>query len=263
MSGFTVTGSRDPRSPADRSDPSMSVGIVVPTYNEADNLPVLVARLAALNLDAWEVIVVDDASPDGTGRVAEALVRQYPGRVVVVHQPRRMGLGSAYRAGFRRALRDGVSWVVQMDADLSHAPEDLPRLLEEARRADVVVGSRYVPGGSTDPRWGRGRRWLSRFGNLYARWVTGLQVRDATAGFKVFRREVLERIGIEDLRSDGYAFQVEVALRCQRLGVRVTEVPIHFRARVAGRSKLGLRQVGEAVWRLWTFRLWVGRGGRR
>ncbi|GBC85558.1 Polyprenol monophosphomannose synthase [bacterium HR11] len=185
----------------------MTVGVVIPTYNEAENLPALIERLMALGLESLRVIVVDDASPDGTGQVADRLADRYPGRIYVIHQARRTGLGAAYRAGFRRALQDGVSWVVQMDADLSHAPEDLPRLLEKARDADVVVGSRYVAGGGVDRRWPRWRRWLSRLGNLYARWVTGLRVRDATAGFKVFRRDVLERIGVEGLRSDGYAFQ--------------------------------------------------------
>lgn len=233
----------------------MTVGVVIPTYNEAENLPVLIARLMALGLDPLRVIVVDDASPDGTGQVAERLARQYPDRIHVIHQARRMGLGAAYRVGFGRALRDGVPWVVQMDADLSHAPEDLPRLLEKARDYDVVVGSRYVTGGGVDRRWPWWRRWLSRLGNRYVRWVTGLRVRDATAGFKVFRREALERIGVERLRSDGYAFQVEVALACQRRGLRVCEVPIYFRERAAGHSKLGGRHVWEAVWRVWVFRV--------
>jgi len=237
----------------------MTVGVVIPTYNEAENLPVLVGRLMALGLDALRIIVVDDASPDGTGQVADRLARRYPGRIYVIHQARRMGLGAAYRAGFRRALQDGVAWVVQMDADLSHAPEDLPRLLERTQDADVVVGSRYVAGGGIDRRWPRWRRWLSRLGNLYARWATGLRVRDATAGFKVFRRDVLERIGVEGLRSDGYAFQIEVALACQRLGVRVCEVPIYFRDRAAGRSKLGGRHVWEALWRVWVLRRWGSR----
>ncbi len=232
----------------------MKTVVVMPTYNEAQNLPSIVSELLSLGLEDLEIVIVDDNSPDGTGEIADALAKQYPGRVHVIHRPRKMGLGTAYKDGFRYALRNGASLIVEMDADFSHSPSYLPQMIEKAKEYDVVVGSRYVPGGGVDEHWGLWRKFLSRFGNLYARLVTGLKVKDATAGYKVFRRHVLENIDLDRIQSDGYAFQIEMAYACQQAGYRVYEVPIYFEDRAIGRSKMNLGIVLEAIWRVWQLR---------
>ncbi|MBI2867850.1 MAG: polyprenol monophosphomannose synthase [Chloroflexi bacterium] len=224
--------------------------VVVPTYNEAPNLPHLVERLFALNLPDLRLLIVDDHSPDGTGEVAERLAWKHRGRVQVMHRAGKMGLGTAYVSGFQRALKDGADFVVQMDADLSHQPHYVPGLLRHALDYDVVVGSRYVRGGSTDLRWGATRRLLSHLGNDYCRWVGGLTVKDATSGFKCFRRAALERLDLSAVRSQGFAFQVEMAYLCQRAGLKVLEIPIAFPDRSRGRSKMSGRIVGEALLRV-------------
>ncbi|MFQ5854802.1 MAG: polyprenol monophosphomannose synthase [Anaerolineae bacterium] len=230
------------------------VTVVMPTYNEADNLPGMVAELLALDVDNLEIIIVDDNSPDGTGDVADRLAACYPQQIYVIHRPGKEGLGSAYRQGFIQALQNGASYIVEMDADFSHSPTYIPKMLEQAQEYDVVVGSRYVPGGSVDDGWGLWRRFLSWIGNLYARGVTGLQVRDTTAGFKVFRRGALENVDLNRIGSEGYAFQIEMAYVCQRAGCRVCEIPIFFEDRVIGSSKMDLGIVLEAVWRVWQIR---------
>lgn len=230
------------------------VTVVMPTYNEADNLPSMVAELLALDINDLEIVIVDDNSPDGTGRVADRLAGCYPEQVHVIHRPEKRGLGSAYRQGFRQALRNGASYVVEMDADFSHSPDYIPEMLKKASEYDVVVGSRYVPGGSVDDRWRLWRRFLSWFGNAYARAVTGLEVKDTTAGFKIFHREVLENVDLSRVQSDGYAFQIEMAYACQQAGYRVCEIPIFFEDRVIGSSKMDSRIVLEAIWRVWQIR---------
>ncbi|MDQ3702673.1 MAG: polyprenol monophosphomannose synthase [Chloroflexota bacterium] len=227
--------------------------IVLPTYNESENLPRIVPALLAL-LPAVDVLVVDDHSPDGTGEIADRLAAVHAGRVTVLHRPVKTGLGDAYLAGFRRALQQGAERIFEMDADFSHPVAAVPAMLQIAETCDVVVGSRYVRGGSLDRRWSPLRRFVSRGGNVYARWVTGLRVRDTTAGFKCFRREALERLPLDEVRSQGYNFQIEVALRCQRAGLRVVEHPIHFRERDAGASKMTPGIALEALWRLWQLR---------
>jgi dolichol-phosphate mannosyltransferase len=227
--------------------------IVLPTYNEAENLPALVGALLDLRPPV-SVLVVDDSSPDGTGEIADRLAAAHPERVAVLHRPAKTGLGDAYLAGFRRALADGAERVFEMDADFSHPLSAVPAMLALAERYDVVVGSRYVRGGSLDRRWSLLRRLLSWGGNVYARLVTGLAVHDTTAGFKCFRREALERIGLEAVRSQGYNFQIEMALRSQRAGLRVVEHPIHFKERDAGLSKMTPGIALEALWRLWQLR---------
>ncbi|MGQ9554827.1 MAG: polyprenol monophosphomannose synthase [Anaerolineae bacterium] len=228
----------------------------MPTYNEADNLPSLVEQLLALPVpDLW-VLVVDDASPDGTGELAEQLARQHHGRLAVMHRPGKQGLGTAYVAGFKRALAAGADYIVQMDADFSHSPQYIPLMLERAREYDVVVGSRYVPGGSTDERWSFWRYLLSWWANrVYSRLILGLQAKDATAGFKCFRRQVLEAIALDRVGSSGYIFQVEMAYLCQRLGFRVLEMPIHFEDRRIGRSKMSVPIKLEAAWRVWQIKM--------
>ncbi len=226
--------------------------VVVPTYNEAENITPLVTALLALEIEGLETLIVDDASPDGTGRIADGLARRYPERVHVLHRTGPRGLGRAYRAGFRWALDRGADYIIQMDADFSHHPRYIPRFLEKVREYDVVVGSRYVEGGRLDERWGLGRYLLSWWANsVYARPILGLKVKDATAGFKCWRREVLEAIDLETIRSNGYVFQVEMAYVTQKLGFRVLEIPIYFEDRRIGRSKMSIPVKIEAALRVW------------
>jgi dolichol-phosphate mannosyltransferase len=229
------------------SGPRPRTLVVVPTYDERGTIAELVHVLRALP-DAPAVLVVDDASPDGTSEVAEAIAATDPD-VEVLHRHRKAGLGPAYRAGLRWGLDRGYEVLVEMDADLSHDPAELPRLLAALADADLVIGSRYVPGGGVE-RWPARRLLLSTAGNRYVRTVTGVPIHDATSGFRAFRRVVLTAIGIDSLRSDGYAFQVETALRAWRAGFAVTEVPIRFVERREGASKLSRRVVVEAVWRV-------------
>lgn len=203
------------------------------------------------------VIVVDDNSPDGTGRIADTLATTHPDRIAVLHRQEKTGLGDAYLAGFRLALGTGAERIFEMDADFSHPVDAVPAMLRLAEEYDVVVGSRYIRGGRLDERWSRGRRLLSWGGNVYARLVTGLRVHDTTAGFKCFRREALQRIQLERVRSQGYNFQIEMALRCQRAGLRVVEYPIYFRERDAGSSKMTPGIALEALWRLWQLRVLI------
>jgi dolichol-phosphate mannosyltransferase len=222
--------------------------VVVPTFNEAENLPTLAERLLALPV-AVDLLVVDDASPDGTGEISEDLSRRTGGRVRALHRPGKLGLGSAYLAGFTRGLADGYRRIVQMDCDFSHDPAMVPRLLATLDRADLVIGSRYVPGGGVE-NWGLLRRAISRGGSLYARLLLGVPVNDVTGGFKAWRRETLETVGIPFVRSNGYCFQVEMTYRAFRRGARIREVPIVFPDRRVGKSKMSRRIVLEAVWRV-------------
>jgi glycosyltransferase involved in cell wall biosynthesis len=233
---------------------------VVPTYNEAANLGELVKRLRTAVADVG-ILVVDDASPDGTADLARRLAAEF-GDLGVLERPRKLGLGSAYRAGFRRALDEGAEICVQIDADLSHDPAALPALLANVEHgADLAIGSRYVPGGAT-LNWPWRRRWLSRWGNRYAAGVLGLAVNDATAGYRAYRGAALEAMDFETVRTEGYGFQIEMTHRLVRAGGRIVEFPIEFRDRTAGESKLSQGIIGEAaglVTRLWL----ADRRGRR
>jgi dolichol-phosphate mannosyltransferase len=221
---------------------------VLPTYNEADNLEALVeAALANLPADA-RLLVVDDSSPDGTGELADRLAADEE-RIEVLHRPQKEGLGPAYLAGFRKALDGGAALVLEMDADFSHDPADLPRLLAAAADADLAIGSRYVDGGEIED-WTPVRKAISRGGSVYARWALGLPVRDPTGGFKCFRREVLEAIPLSEVGTRGYAFQVEMTYRAARAGFRIAEIPISFRERRAGASKMSGKIIGEAAWKV-------------
>ena len=225
------------------------VWVVLPTYDERDNLAPLVravrAELAGVAPD-HTILVVDDSSPDGTGELADRLAHD-DSHVKVLHRPRKEGLGQAYLAGFEMALTAGAELILEMDADFSHDPSYLPRMIEAAREADLVLGSRYVPGGGTR-NWGRLRSFVSRGGCWYARAVLGLPIRDLTGGFKCFRREVLEAVDLREIRSQGYAFQVELTYRTLKLGFRVKEIPIVFTDRRVGQSKMSRRIVLEAMW---------------
>jgi len=238
------------------------VVICLPTYNERANLEPLVERLGEVlaDVDAEpRLLVIDDSSPDGTGELADRLSGELP-FLSVLHRTRKEGLGPAYIAGFRRALGEGAGYVLEMDADFSHDPAYLPRLLEAAERADLVIGSRYVEGGGVR-EWGALRRAISRGGSAYARMALGVKVRDLTGGFKCFRREVLEAIDLDSIRSRGYAFQIETTYRALRRGFEVVEVPIVFRDRRVGNSKMDRGVVTEAAWRVPLMRF--AAGGRR
>jgi dolichol-phosphate mannosyltransferase len=224
------------------------VWLVLPTYEEAANVERIVAEARAKLPGEAQVLIVDDRSPDGTGEIASRLAGEHEA-VHFLSRPRREGLGPAYLDGFRMALAAGAGLVIEMDADFSHEPAYLPRLVEAATRADVVLGSRYVPGGGVS-EWGALRRAISRGGSTYARLLLDVEVRDLTGGFKCFRREVLEAIDLDAVRSRGYAFQVEMTYRAIQLGFDVVEVPIVFRDRQAGSSKMSRSIVLEAIWRV-------------
>ena len=239
----------------DRTSTDRPVAIVVPTYNEAENLPELFSRLSSLGIPGMRLIIVDDGSPDGTAELASSLETEFAGSVDVVQRGSKQGLGTAYVEGFGRALSMDAACVVQMDADLSHSPEYIPDMLEALATADVVVGSRYAKGGGVDDTWGLSRRLLSSLGNLGIRLVGGLSVRDATSGFKAYRASALSRLDMSEFRCAGFGFQAEVAHSCQRLGLRVVEQPILFADRTKGRSKMSAFIVFEAIWRLLPYRL--------
>jgi dolichol-phosphate mannosyltransferase len=232
--------------------------LVLPTYDEAANIAAIVA-VARENLPAdAHILIVDDNSPDGTGAIADRLAAADPG-VEVLHRAGKEGLGPAYIAGFRRALAAGADFVLQMDSDFSHDPRDLPRLLEAARSADLAIGSRYVAGGGVS-EWGLLRRVVSRGGSLYAGAILGVPQRDLTGGFKCFRREVLEAIDLDAVVAKGYVFQVEMTYRTLKAGFTVREVPIVFRDRQAGESKMSTAIAVEATWQVPLLRRRVGAG---
>jgi dolichol-phosphate mannosyltransferase len=229
------------------------VWLVIPTYNEAANVEAIVEAARDELPASRRVLIVDDDSPDGTGRIADDLAEAHED-VSVMHRGRKEGLGPAYVAAFHEALAGGAELIAQMDADFSHDPQDLPRLLEAAEDADLVLGSRYVNGGGVTD-WGPVRRAVSRSGSAYARAALGIEIHDLTGGFKVFRREVLEAIDLDSLASLGYAFQVETTFRAVQAGFRVTEIPIVFRDRRVGASKMTGAIVLEAAWRVPAMRL--------
>jgi len=282
----------------------VNIWVVLPTYNETENLELMVQTLLGLQIPVPEpadpepratgeareigtgpggetegnalvsviahpitngrvhdhrharmhVLVVDDNSPDGTGQLADRLAHEYPDQVAVLHRAGKLGLGTAYVDGFGAALQRGADVVIEMDADFSHSPDYLPAMVDQLQQSDVVVGSRWAPGGSVDETWERWRYLLSKYANVYARGVTGLGVFDTTAGFKAYRASALRRLPLESIRSDGYAFQIEVAMHCQRLGLQVNELPIHFVERARGASKMSIRIIVEAAWRVWQIR---------
>jgi dolichol-phosphate mannosyltransferase len=228
-------------------EPTVPVLVVIPTYEERDNLEPVLSRLHAA-VPTADVLIVDDASPDGTGELADALAAADP-RISVLHRAGKAGLGAAYLAGFAAALRGEYQFVVEMDADGSHPPEDLPALLAALDDADVVIGSRYVPGGVVR-NWPMHRELISRGGNLYSRIALGVPIKDITAGYRAFRRQVLEELDLDEVSSQGYCFQIDMAWRAVQAGFRVREVPITFTERERGRSKMSGAIVAEAFWRV-------------
>ncbi len=232
----------------------MKTVVIMPTYNEADNLVQIVAELMTLDVEGLEILIIDDNSPDGTGEIADGLASQYANRVHVIHRQGKMGLGTAYVTGFHRALESDADYIVQMDADFSHSPSYIPTFLDAMSDCDLVVGSRYVAGGGVDERWSPWRRFLSWGGNAYARLVTGLRINDATGGFRCFRHQALRELDLDRISSEGYAFQIEVAYACQKTGLRLCEIPIYFEDRSMGLSKMSSRIILEAMWRVWQMR---------
>lgn len=231
----------------------MQITVVIPTYNEAENLPRLASALFVLPLNL-RLLIVDDASPDGTGRLAEELSEQYGGRLSVVHRPGKLGLRSAYLQGFECALNEGAQAVAQMDADFSHDPQSLPKMAARLSDCDLVLGSRYVPGGSVDARWPWWRKKLSAFGNFYARTILGIPLHDMTTGYRLWRREALLNMPLERIRSNGYVFLVEMAYMAHCLGYHIGEIPIYFADRRWGQSKMSFRIQAEAALRVWQVR---------
>ncbi len=231
------------------------VAVVTPTYNEAANIPELVARLFSLGIADLRLYVVDDNSPDGTAEVARRLSARHEGRIEVISRPAKLGLGTAYITGFTRALEDECDYVAQMDADLSHVPDHLPAMLRKLEKADVVVGSRYTENGGSDPSWGLKRRLLSSSGNHVIRLVTGLKVRDVTSGFKTYTADALRSLDMNAFRCKGFGFQAEVAYHCQSKGHVVMEHPIIFIDRTKGKSKMSFQIITEAIWKLTLMRL--------
>ncbi|MFQ5677965.1 MAG: polyprenol monophosphomannose synthase [Gemmatimonadota bacterium] len=226
--------------------------VILPTYNEAENLIEIVQRILHQGRN-FDILIVDDASPDGTGEIGEHLAVE-ESRVRILRRPGKLGLGSAYLTGFREGLRRGYDYLIEMDADLSHDPKYLPELLSAAEEYDVVIGSRYLRGVNVI-NWPMSRLLLSYFANKYAHWVTGLPLADCTGGFKCFRRPVLRALDLEAVKSTGYAFQIEMNFRAWKKGFRLGEIPIVFVDRAAGASKMTRAIIREAIWRVWALRL--------
>ncbi len=233
----------------------MKITIVIPTYNEAENLSKLVSALFSLPLDL-HVLIVDDNSPDGTGRIADELATSHPNRVGVLHRPGKMGLRSAYLNGFQKVLDGGAQAVVQMDADFSHDPAELVTMAKLIETHDLVLGSRYIPGGSVDERWARWRKSLSSFGNFYARTILNIPLHDVTTGYRMWKRETLLQMPLERVQSSGYVFQVEMAYLTYCLGFDIKETPIYFADRRWGKSKISFKIQVEAALRVWN--VWWG-----
>jgi dolichol-phosphate mannosyltransferase len=236
--------------------------IVIPTYNEADNLPKLVQALCSLPIPGLNILIVDDNSTDGTGKIADELAAKYAGQIEILHRPGKMGLGTAYVTGFQMAIKAGADAVGQMDADFSHPPEKLLELADALKSCDVAVGSRYVAGGGVDKDWPIWRKRLSAFANWYARTILGMKLHDVTGGFRLYHKHVILKIPFERIRSSGYVFQVETAYLMTVLGVTFKEVPIYFAERRLGKSKMSFRIQVEAALRVWHL-LWNYRDLRR
>lgn len=229
----------------------LKTSIVIPTFNEAENLPVIIERLFGLNIPSLNVLVVDDNSPDGTGKIAEQLAEKYSGNVNVLHRQGKLGLGTAYIEGFKICLAEGADRIVQMDADFSHNPEKVTVLLSNLDNFDMALGSRYVEGGSLDREWAFWRKGLSTFGNFYARMILGMPIRDVTGGFRAWKRETLLGIPLDRVKSQGYAFQVEMGYITHLKGFKIKEIPIYFADRSRGDSKMSLNIQIEAAKRVW------------
>ena len=237
----------------------MQTHIILPTYDEAQNLALMMEQLLALPLLDVHILIIDDNSHDGTGKIADELREKNPDRISTMHRPGKMGLGTAYVTGFKWALARGADYIVQMDCDFSHSPSYLPHFSAKMNEYDVVIGSRYVPGGRLDPRWSGWRYFLSKWANsIWVHFLLGTRAQDATSGFKCWNRRALERIPLDNVRSNGYVFQVEMAYLCEKLGMRILEWPIYFEDRRIGKSKMSVPIKLEAAWRVLQMRLRYG-----
>lgn len=228
----------------------MKTTFVIPTYNEAENIPKLVKAVLELPVTV-NLLIVDDNSPDGSGEMAEQLKKEHPDRIQVLHRKGKLGLGSAYIQGFRQAMAEGADFVGQMDADFSHPIEKIPVLMNTLECCDFVIGSRYISGGKLDDNWPFWRKWLSGFGNFYARTILGLKIKDVTGGFRLWRKETLSAMPLERVKSNGYIFQVEMSYLATLLGFQCKETPIYFADRRWGQSKMSFRIQIEAAYRTW------------
>lgn len=229
--------------------------VVLPTYNEKENLALMVDALLELNIENLNILIVDDNSPDGTGQIADQLAAKYAPRVSVLHRQEKSGLGPAYIAGFKRAIQMEPDYIIQMDCDFSHQPKYIPQLLSAIEDHDLVVGSRWMKGGSVDERWSFYRKLLSQFANrVYLPLILGIPVHDATGGFRIWRRQTLIGLDLDRIRSKGYVFMAEMVYVTTRLGFRVAEIPIHFPDRKYGQSKMGMKIQFEAATRVWQVR---------
>ena len=227
--------------------------VIIPTYNERDNLPKLLPMTLGQD-PRLEILIIDDASPDGTGEIADQLASENP-RIHVLHRKGKLGLGTAYLAGFRWGIERNFDWLFEMDADFSHDPAHLPDFIRALENHDLVLGARYLEGRVTVVNWPIARLLLSYFANVYARFVTGLPVSDSTSGFKAFRRQALQAVNLDRVESEGYAFQIEVSFRAWRKGFTIGEIPIVFADRTLGESKMSKKIIWEAVWKVWKLRL--------
>lgn len=226
--------------------------VVLPTYNEAENLPLMVDALLALPVANLNILVVDDNSPDGTGKIADELAVKHPGQINVLHRTTKEGLGAAYIAGFKKAIHLDADYIIQMDCDFSHQPRYVPVMVEAAERYDLVIGSRFIHGGGVDESWSLARKALSWWANkIYVRMLLGIPISDATGGFKLWRRQTLIGLDLDRIRSNGYVFQVEMSYIACRLGFKVTEIPIYFPDRQRGKSKMDTNIAVEAAIRVW------------
>jgi len=230
----------------------MKILVIIPTYNEKDNISKVIPLVLNQDPDI-EVLVVDDNSPDGTSKIVEELKTSNP-RIKLIRREKKSGLGTAYLAGFKYALENGYNYIFEMDSDFSHDPNYIPDFLKAIEDSDLVLGSRYIKGVNV-VNWPITRLLLSFYANVYARWVTGLPVKDSTGGFKCFKREVLEKIGLDNIHSNGYAFQIEMSFRAWKKGFRIKEIPIIFVDRRAGESKMSKKIVREAIWMVWKLRI--------
>ncbi len=251
--GVSIEGAARGGTATDSETATKRTFVVLPTYNERENLPIMAETLLGLGIPGLELLVVDDNSPDGTGDLAEQLRAEYASRlpIHVAHRPQKLGLGPAYIDGFGRALALGADYVVEMDADFQHDPQMIREFRRWIEAYDVVVGSRYIDGGSVEDRWSFTRKILSRGGSVYARLILGLRAHDPTGGFKCFRASALRTLDLSKVRSSGYTFQIEMSYACQQAGLRVKEVPIRFIDRERGTSKMSARIAIEATWRVW------------
>ena len=223
------------------------ISVIIPTYNEAGNLPILVRTIFQQSIINLSLVIIDDSSPDGTTKIIKKLSEEFPGKIELIQRKKKLGLGSAYKLGYRKAIESGVDIVVQMDADLSHSPKYIPEFLQQLENTDIVVGSRYIEGGKVDRNWNILRKMISKLGALSIRLVTGLKVKDTTSGFKAFKIDVLKNLNFHDLKCNGFGFQAEMIHSCMRNGYLIKEYPIYFSERNRGKSKMSMTIILEAI----------------